>query len=137
MFGFLLNWMAGDWAQKTSPPRYILPEASNLVKGFEKCGYETIGIGGVSWFNDIYETTDLWAREYFQQFYWREHFTPSSDDAFEYQITEVLFVPDTLSPPPLTPPSDETADGSAKRLKAAVLLPQHSICPLSVPARHQ
>lgn len=88
LFGFMLNWMTGDW-QTMKPPRYIMPEAANLVKAFEKCGYETIGVGGVSWFNDIYETTDLWARDYFQRFVWREHFTPSSDDAFEYQLTEV------------------------------------------------
>ena len=65
--------------------RYELPEASNMIKGFGKLGYRTIGVGGVRWFDTSLATSRIW-NNYFEEFYWREEFRPTFPDAFEKQI---------------------------------------------------
>jgi len=65
---------------------YELPEAENIVRGFEKIGYRTIGVGGVNWFNNKFKTSDFWGKLYFQDFYWKEEFSEKNPKSFEEQI---------------------------------------------------
>jgi hypothetical protein len=48
---------------------YNLPESKNIVKSFEKIGYKTIGIGGVSWLRNDVETSKIWL-DCFEDYYW-------------------------------------------------------------------
>lgn len=72
------------WREKDAT--YKSPEAPNIVKGFEKMGYKTIGIGGVDWFCDQFETSAFWGKNYFQEFYWERKFSNTDYDGFENQI---------------------------------------------------
>lgn len=72
------------WREKDAT--YPTPEAPNIVKGFDKLGYRTVGIGGVSWFSDRFETSDLWAKNYFQEFYWKPEYADNNMNNFENQI---------------------------------------------------
>lgn len=65
--------------------RFQVPEARNLIKGYETLGYRTVGIGGVKWFCTTLPTTNLWF-EYFQEFYWKREFAEENPDAFDEQI---------------------------------------------------
>lgn len=65
------------------------PAASNIVKGFEKIGYRTIGIGGVHWFNNKIITSSFWRKHYFSEFYWNEDFSETCFNAFENQINKI------------------------------------------------
>jgi hypothetical protein len=72
------------WREKDAT--YPTPEAPNIVKGFEKLGYRTVGIGGVHWFNTAFQTSAFWGGEYFQEFYWRPDFADDHPDGFENQL---------------------------------------------------
>lgn len=68
------------------PALYSTPEAANIVKGFAKLSYRTIGIGGVHWFNTDFETSRFWKEHYFEEFYWQEDFSENFPDALERQM---------------------------------------------------
>ena len=84
------------WKEKMRSCRFELPETQNLVKSFEKLGYNTIGVGGVSWFSTEVETTNIW-NHYFKTFYWRKDFQERQFDALEKQIELIQRI--DLSPP--------------------------------------
>ena len=84
------------WKEKMRRCKFELPEAQNLVKSFERLGYNTIGIGGVNWFSAEVETTNIW-NHYFKIFHWQKDFQEQDFDAFEKQI-ELIHTID-LSPP--------------------------------------
>lgn len=79
-FRAILKW------NRNHPALYPTPEAENIVKGFEKLGYRTIGIGGVNWFNTKFKTSRFWKDNFFSEFYWEEKFQERSFNSFEYQI---------------------------------------------------
>ena len=65
---------------------YPTPPECNVVKGFSKMGYRTIGIGGVHWFNINYPTSSFWGEMFFDEFYWDESMGERDCSAFENQI---------------------------------------------------
>ena len=65
---------------------YEVPAAQNVVKGFERQGYRTIGIGGVGWFNPAYETSGFWKERFFQRFHWQPEFGEENPDSFVAQL---------------------------------------------------
>jgi hypothetical protein len=79
-FRVILPW------ERNKKALYPVPESPNLVKGFEKLGYETIGIGGVTWFMTNLATTNLWKDQYFSRFYWHDRFHSTNPKAFHEQI---------------------------------------------------
>lgn len=83
VFNISLGW------NKERNAKFKVPEAENLIKGFEKLGYTTIGIGGVGWFRTDFKTTSLW-NQYFQRFYWSESFHEKNPDAFEKQLDFII-----------------------------------------------
>jgi len=48
----------------------VFKTAPNIIKGFESCGYRTVGIGGVGWFNNS-AAASIWKLHFFQEFYWK------------------------------------------------------------------
>jgi hypothetical protein len=71
---------------RNKPARYPTPEAANIVRGFAKLGYRTVGLAGVHWFNTQFETSAFWRGGYFEEFYWEDQFSENSPEAFENQI---------------------------------------------------
>jgi len=71
---------------RTEKAIFPTPPAENIVKGFEKLGYRTIGIGGVYWFSPDFESSKVWSKYYFKEFYWDAKFTPDNFKSLEYQI---------------------------------------------------
>jgi len=65
---------------------YPTPPADNIVKGFSKLGYWTVGVGGVHWFDSRFPTSNFWCPRYFDEFYWAPEFGEEYPDAFERQI---------------------------------------------------
>ena len=83
-----------NWDRKKEAV-YLLPEADSIPKSFELLGYETIGIGGVDWFNSNHLTSkSLWFPHsdyndfylYFKQFYWYPHFNQNEKESFRNQL---------------------------------------------------
>lgn len=74
------------WAPEIKGIYKIPSKAPNVIRGFSQLGYRTVGIGGVNWFNTNYPTSSIWKREYFDEFYWTEKFTPQEPNALENQI---------------------------------------------------
>ncbi len=72
--------------QRTTGAKFPTPAAPNIIKGFEKLGYRTIGIGGVNWFNNKFPTSNIWHKRYFNEFYWEEKFTEENFKSLEHQI---------------------------------------------------
>jgi len=72
--------------ERTTGARFPTPAAPNIVRGFERMGYRTLGVGGVHWFNDRFITSDLWKTQYFREFHWKEDFSENCSIAFENQI---------------------------------------------------
>ena len=80
LFRAQLNWTRNNKAL------YPTPEAPNIVKGFSQLGYRTVGVGGVHWFNNKYETSkEIW-NQYFDEFYWDESFAEENKNCFENQL---------------------------------------------------
>jgi len=79
-FRVILPW------ERNKKALYPVPESPNLIKGFEKLGYETIGVGGVTWFKTDLATTNLWKEQFFQKFYWNMKFHSSNPKAFREQV---------------------------------------------------
>lgn len=75
-----------DLGFRTKETLYMTPPAPNIIKGFEKMGYRTIGIGGVGWFNTNFVTSSFWEGEYFSEFYFNGDFRETCESAFENQI---------------------------------------------------
>ena len=65
---------------------YPTPEAENIVRGFRKLGYRTLGIGGVHWFDTRFETSGHLWNNYFEEFFWKQEFGEDTPNAFELQI---------------------------------------------------
>ena len=83
MFRVTLNWT------RNKQSHFPLPEAANMVKGFERLGYRTVGVGGVHWFDLRFETSrSLWSN-YFSEFYWQPNFSEENPDGFKEQIAFV------------------------------------------------
>lgn len=74
---------------RQSEAMFPTPAAPNIIKGFAKIGYRTIGIGGVHWFNDKFITSNFWRKHYFSEFYWNENFSETCFHAFENQINKI------------------------------------------------
>lgn len=72
--------------ERTTGAKFPTPAAENIIKGFEKIGYRTIGVGGVGWFNDKFPTSDIWRKKYFNEFYWEERFSEKNFDSLKHQI---------------------------------------------------
>lgn len=72
--------------ERTTGARFPTPAAPNIVKGFEKIGYRTVGVGGVGWFNDQFETSNIWKNRYFQEFYWKKEFEENDFNSLKNQI---------------------------------------------------
>ena len=96
--GHLPNYYEGRYAYNSRPffranlewtvhrnPMYVVPESENLIQGFRKLDYRTIGVGGVGWFNMEYETSALW-NNYFDEFYRYRTFSELDLNGFENQI---------------------------------------------------
>ena len=79
-FRMVLPW------RETKECEYLLPHAPNLVRAYAAIGYRTVGIGGVGWFDTRYQTTNLWADRYFDEFVWREEFHEDNPASLEAQI---------------------------------------------------
>ena len=75
--------------ERTTGARFPTPAAPNIVRGFERLGYRTIGVGGVNWFNDRFITSDIWKKQYFREFYWQENFSETCSSSFENQIGRI------------------------------------------------
>lgn len=73
------------WDRKTDA-KYPTPSAPNIVTGFKKLNYRTLGIGGVHWFDTRYVTSGFWEKNYFEEFYWEEGFAEEEPNSFENQI---------------------------------------------------
>lgn len=66
---------------------YPLPnESSNVVNGFKRLGYDTLGIGGVGWFNTTLPTTSFWKDYYFDKFFWDKSFHELDFNSMSNQI---------------------------------------------------
>ena len=72
--------------ERTTGAKFPTPAAPNIIKGFEKLGYRTIGIGGVHWFNNKFATSNIWKKYYFKEFYWKEKFSENNPDSLKHQI---------------------------------------------------
>lgn len=70
---------------KNRRAKYSLPVARNIVRGFSKLGYRTVGIGGVDWFNTNIITSEFW-NQYFDEFYWKKSFSQSALNCFDHQV---------------------------------------------------
>jgi len=88
------------WERKSQQQIFPVPEAPNIVKGFEKLRYRTVGIGGVHWFDTTFQTSSLWGRHYFREFYWRPEFDEDHPDSLQRQIALLrqLNLPDERRP---------------------------------------
>jgi len=71
---------------REKPSLFKLPDAENIVKGFSKNNYRTIGIGGVGWFNTNVQTSNFWGNRYFEEFYWDHSFHEDNPNSLQYQI---------------------------------------------------
>jgi hypothetical protein len=74
---------------RTYRAMFPTPPAENIIKGFEKLGYRTIGLGGVSWFNNKFEPSKIWRKYYFQEFYWNEKFSENNFKSIDHQIAQL------------------------------------------------
>jgi len=72
--------------ERTTGAKFPTPAAPNIIKGFDKLGYRTIGIGGVHWFSNKFKTSDIWNKKYFNEFYWKEKFSEKNFRSLEHQI---------------------------------------------------
>jgi len=71
----------------SQPSLFEVPSgAENIVKGMSMLGYETLGLGGVGWFDSRMATTELWAELFFDSFHWDPAFHETEPQAFERQI---------------------------------------------------
>jgi Sulfatase len=75
-----------SWQRQRSNVVFPTPEAPNIVKGFSRMGYRTLGIGGVHWFDTRYQTSGPIWKTYFDEFHWRPDFDEFTVDAFERQV---------------------------------------------------
>jgi len=80
LFKAQLKW------ERTTKAKFPTPAAENVVKGFEKLGYRTVGIGGVHWFNDDFLTSKIWGKYYFKEFYWDKRFSENDFKSIDNQI---------------------------------------------------
>lgn len=80
LFKATLNWTRNKAAL------YPTPEADNLIVGFQQLGYRTIGIGGVHWFDDRFQTSRALWTDYFKEFFWSPDFSEENPNGFENQI---------------------------------------------------
>lgn len=71
---------------RNKPAVFTLPDSQNIVKGFSKVGYRTVGIGGVGWFNTEVPTSAFWKDFYFDEFYWNSSFHEEDINSFENQL---------------------------------------------------
>lgn len=58
----------------------------NIVKGFESHGYDTIGIGGVKWFDHNQPTSAVWKNDFFKYWHWNIGFYELNKKAFDQQL---------------------------------------------------
>lgn len=65
---------------------YPTPPAENIVRGFAKLGYRTIGVGGVHWFDTGFDASAFWQKHYFDEFHWDKSFAEDDPRAFENQL---------------------------------------------------
>ncbi|MBU1046178.1 alkaline phosphatase family protein [Patescibacteria group bacterium] len=72
--------------ERTTGAKFPTPAAKNIIKGFEKLGFRTIGIGGVHWFNNKFPTSNIWYKKYFKEFYWKEKFSENNPNSLTHQI---------------------------------------------------
>jgi hypothetical protein len=75
-----------SWNRKAGAPLYPTPDADNIIVGFEKLGYRTVGVGGVSWFDTRFQTSGTLWTNYFKEFVWRREFGEKIPNGFENQI---------------------------------------------------
>ena len=75
-----------DWEKDREEVVFPTPAAPNIVKGFARLGYRTVGVGGVHWFDTRYETSGTVWSQYFDEFYWKPEFGELEFSAFEHQI---------------------------------------------------
>jgi hypothetical protein len=75
--------------ERTTGAKFPTPAAPNIVKGFGKMGYRTVGVGGVNWFNNRFITSDFWGKHYFSEFYWDEGFSETDPASFMNQIYKI------------------------------------------------
>ncbi len=82
--------LSTKWEQyKGRNIRYFFEDAPNVPRGFEGNGYNTIGVGGVGWFNTNYQSSSFWGKTHFQQFLFDDEYGPRSEDGFARQITDL------------------------------------------------
>ena len=74
-----------DWNKDSRAWYELPPDAPNIVKGFEELGYHTVGIGGVSQFDNRYDVSRCW-NQFFDEFYWEVRYNQNNPDALESQI---------------------------------------------------
>lgn len=65
---------------------YSVPESDNIVKGFEKLDYQSLGIGGVHWFSTEFQTSAFWQKWYFDAYMWHQAFSENDRKSFENQL---------------------------------------------------
>lgn len=72
---------------------YRIPAgAPNIVKGFERMGYRTVGIGGTSWFNPRKPTSSFWARDFFSEFFYHYNNTQYPVISAQVRIMSNLYL---------------------------------------------
>jgi hypothetical protein len=81
-FGKLLKMEAGGWSGREAP--YLELQGRNIIEGFNKLGFVTLGSGAVGWFNPATPTAQNLI-EHFQSFHY-----PGTTYALEEQITWLL-----------------------------------------------
>jgi hypothetical protein len=82
----LFKWVEFD--RKTDASRQkglVFNNASNMITGFESFGYKTIGIGGVGWFDNRYQSTNIWKDTFFQEFHYNTTFHETSLNSIKEQ----------------------------------------------------
>ena len=85
----MLFFPKGIGMGKISPPKSFAFEGSTFVQGLEKVGYETICIGGVSFFNKRSDIGKVFP-SMFKKSYWRPNFGCTVKESPDHQIKLAL-----------------------------------------------
>jgi len=90
----MLFFPKGIGMGKVSPPNSFAFEGSTFVQGLEKVGYETVCIGGVSFFDNHSDIGKVFPAM-FRQSYWNPRFGCTGKDSTVHQIEKALEVLDS------------------------------------------
>jgi len=89
----MLFFPKGVGMGKTSPPMSFAFEGATFIQGLEKAGYETVCIGGVSFFDNHSDIGKVFP-SMFRQSYWNPRFGCTSKESPDFQIDKAVQVLD-------------------------------------------